>query len=138
MEIGKGGAGSLTPPLGGKNPSTRQDPHRHWVLFEATRQVTRQTRQEREAEWEAGASTWGVKTRKPVRTCINIGFFSSNRKVTRKLSKMTESSKFEVRSSKRGVRVKMRVEMELAELVSLRRNCRTCFGEESQVRRTEG
>jgi hypothetical protein len=33
------------PPLGGKNPSTRQDPHEHWVFFRATRQVTRQSRQ---------------------------------------------------------------------------------------------
>ena len=32
-------------PLGGKNPSTRQDPHKYWLLFRATRQVTRQSRQ---------------------------------------------------------------------------------------------
>jgi hypothetical protein len=33
------------PPLGGKNPGTRQDPHEHWVFFQATREVTREPRE---------------------------------------------------------------------------------------------
>jgi len=34
-----------TPPLGGKNPGTREDPHKHWLVFQATREVTREPRE---------------------------------------------------------------------------------------------